>query len=74
MQMYDITIQHLPDVNADAMSRRPCVQDGCKHCTKVVAQQESSTSEEEGPEAMTQCTHSDSEQEFRVCSTNIQEL
>ena len=35
LQQYDFRIKHRPGVlhgNADTLSRRPCVQDSCKHC------------------------------------------
>ena len=35
LQQYDFDIEHRPGVshgNADSLSRRPCLQDSCKHC------------------------------------------
>ena len=38
LQQYDFTIEHRPGSkhgNADALSRRPCLQDTCRHCDRL---------------------------------------
>ena len=38
LQEYDFTVEHRPGLkhaNADAMSRRPCLDSDCKHCTRL---------------------------------------
>ena len=38
LQEYNFTVEHRPGskhVNADAMSRRPCLDTGCRHCTNL---------------------------------------
>ena len=38
LQQYDFDIEHRPGVshgNADSLSRRPCLQDSCKHCERL---------------------------------------
>ena len=40
LQEYDFEIQHRPGLkhsNADALSRRPCFEDSCRHCDKLDA-------------------------------------
>ena len=42
MQEYDFTIEHragLKHQNADALSRRPCLPDGCRHCERLEAKE-----------------------------------
>ena len=42
LQQYDFHVRHRPGVlhgNADALSRRPCVQDSCKHCDCLEAKE-----------------------------------
>lgn len=43
LQQYHFTIEHRPGEkhgNADALSRRPCLSDACKHCSKQEAKEE----------------------------------
>ncbi|CAI5697370.1 unnamed protein product [Oreochromis niloticus] len=43
LQAYDFEVVHRPGVqhrNADALSRRPCAQDGCHYCERKEAQEE----------------------------------
>ena len=38
LQQYDFSIEHRPGSlhgNADALSRRPCLSDGCRHCDRL---------------------------------------
>ena len=51
LQQYDFTIEHRPGVkhgNADALSRRPCWRDSCKHCERLESQEELKVSTEPG--------------------------
>ena len=43
LQQYDFTVQHRPGSkhgNADALSRRPCRNEACKHCDKLESQEQ----------------------------------
>jgi hypothetical protein len=38
LQQYDFTVEHRPGAkhqNADTLSRRPCLQDACRHCDRL---------------------------------------
>ena len=56
LQYYNFQIEHRPGAkhgNADALSRRPCLADSCKHCNNLEAKEQSSgdnfTMEEDCP-------------------------
>ena len=63
LQGYSFTVQHRPGSqhsNADALSRRPCFESGCKHCNRRDSTEElhhaaspdpRPTSEQDGPSA-----------------------
>ena len=43
LQQYDFTVQHRPGSkhgNADALSRRPCLNEACRHCDKLDSQEQ----------------------------------
>ena len=43
LQQYDFEVEHRPGarhVNADALSRRPCMDSGCKYCAKLETKEE----------------------------------
>ena len=43
LQQYDFKVEHRPGlkhINADALSRRPCVSSGCKYCAKLEDKEE----------------------------------
>ena len=47
LQQYDFTVEHRPGAkhqNADALSRRPCLQDACRHCDRLESLEQSSSS------------------------------
>ena len=52
LQQYDFTIEH----RADALSRRPCWRDSCKHCERLESQEELKVSTEPGATVQTQYT------------------
>ena len=50
LQQYDFTIEHRPGCrhgNADALSRRPCWGDACKHCDRLESQEKLKMSSEQ---------------------------
>ena len=47
LQQYDFTVEHRPGAkhgNADALSRRPCLRDACKHCDRLESVEKPSSS------------------------------
>ena len=63
LQHYDFQIEHRPGVkhgNADALSRRPCLTDSCKHCSNLEAKEQpggdEGTIENQSPTASTPST------------------
>ena len=52
LQQYNFTIEHRPGArhgNADALSRRPCWRDTCKHCERLESQEDLKASMEQVP-------------------------
>ena len=51
LQQYDLSIEHRPGSlhgNADALSRRPCLPDGCRHCDQLEDRLAPATSDRTG--------------------------
>ena len=56
LQQYNFTIEHQPGArhgNADALSRRPCWGDTCKHCERLESQENPKVSTEPGAQCTT---------------------
>jgi len=54
-QAYSFTVEHRAGArhaNADALSRRPCSEDGCRHCERRESREEELLSQEEGCSAV----------------------
>ena len=49
LQQYNFTVEYRPGTkhqNADALSRRPCLQDACRHCDRLESLENSSATSE----------------------------
>lgn len=77
--MYDFVIQYRPGkshLNADALSRRPCLEDGCKHCERAEIQQEKNFAIMEDEERLStphpvELMYTEKGESYRVCSTSL---
>ena len=52
LQQYDFSVEHRSGSrhgNADALSRRPCLRDTCKHCGRLESLEQSKMSTEQAP-------------------------
>ena len=52
LQQYDFTVEHRSGAkhqNADALSRRPCLQDACRHCDRLESLEQSNTTTADVP-------------------------
>ena len=79
LQMYEFVIQYRPGkshLNVDALSRRPCLEDGCKHCEKPEIQQEkcSMVGEEESTPQPVEFAYVEKGKSHRVCSTRMPDV
>ena len=52
LQQYDFAVEHRPSArhsNADALSRRPCLRESCRHCDRMESREQFSESQEQTP-------------------------
>ena len=52
LQQYDFAVEHRPGArhsNADALSRRPCLRESCRHCDRMESREQFSESQEQTP-------------------------
>ncbi len=62
LQQYDFKVEHRPGarhVNADALSRRPCMDSGCKYCAKLETKEKLQRQDHGGCECVSYHTTAD---------------
>ncbi len=55
LQQYDFSIEHRPGskhANADALSRRPCLRENCRHCDRLECREHSEREKEQTPSGL----------------------